>query len=234
MSFTPSPALDAVSATFVGAGYVTPPALDAVTAQFSAGVSGVLSATVEDPTALIAGAVGVRGQLLASVSDPVATFVGQTQEPGARGTLSATVDDPTAVITAQHGVAGQLLAAVDDPAATIIASQGVRGTLAATVADPTAQIIGIVHRYEVRTEIRVGGLRVDRRAVCLSIPGLQVVDVEDSIAGFVRLNAGFDATAEVLVTCCDVVPGAAETAPPARRVGVALADDNAWSALVVQ
>lgn len=222
MSYTP-PAGDAAHFSWVGVPSYTPPAGDA--ANFSwveTGVVGVASGRV-GVTGAVQAVHGVAGQAQGRI--PV------TGEVLATHTQNLVVGDVagrvpvTGAVQALHGVAGVAAARVA-VGGVVQARHGVAGSAAGRVA--VAGVVQALHlRYEVRGEVRLGGVLVDRRVRCSNRASGELMGQADTVAGRYRVHAGFD-EAEVYVTAIDLSGGATDWIPPtANRLVPVLADDAA-------
>lgn len=131
----------------------------------------------------------------------------------------------TGAAAAAHGIAGT--------AAGALAFTG-SGTAAHGIAATGAGAIGFtgacaaVHlRYEVRGEVRLGGILVNRRVRCYKRGTGELTGQADTVAGRYRVHAGFD-DAEVTTMAIDLAEGATDWIPPtANRLVPVLADDTA-------
>jgi len=82
-------------------------------------------------------------------------------------------------------------------------------------------------RYEVRGEVRLGGVLVNRRVRCYARASGELMGQAETVAGRYRVHAGFT-DAEVYVTAIDLADAATDWIPPAaNRLVPVLADDAA-------
>ena len=82
-------------------------------------------------------------------------------------------------------------------------------------------------RYEVRGEVRLGGVLVNRRVRCYKRSTGDLMGQADTVAGRYRVHAGFDAD-EVYTLAIDMDAGATDWVPPtANRLVPVLAEDAA-------
>ena len=222
MSYTP-PAGNAANASWVGAAAYTPPAGDAANASWAA--TGV--------TATCAGALGFTGA--AAVAHGVAVVAA-----GALAfTGSATVEHSSVVVecvaagaldftgaaSVAHGIAAQAAGALDFTGAGASA-HGIAATCAGTLGF-TGACAALHLRYEVRGEVRMGGVLVNRRVRCSKRATGELMGQADTVAGVYRVHAGFD-EAEVYVTAIDLAEAATDWIPPtANRLVPVLASDTA-------
>ena len=222
MSYTP-PAGNAANASWVGAAAYTPPAGDAANASWAA--TGV--------TATCAGALGFTGA--AAVAHGVAVVAA-----GALAfTGSATVEhssvvgecvaagalDFTGAASAAHGIAVQAAGTLAFTGAGA-AAHGIAATCAGTLGF-TGACAALHLRYEVRGEVRLGGVLVNRRVRCSKRATGELMGQADTVAGVYRVHAGFD-EAEVYVTAIDLAEAATDWIPPtANRLVPVLASDTA-------
>ena len=127
--------------------------------------------------------------------------------------------------TAAHGIAGAAAGALaltgTGAAAHGIAATGA-GAIGFTGACAAAHL-----RYEVRGEVRLGGILVNRRVRCYKRSTGELTGQADTVAGRYRVHAGFD-DAEVTAMAIDLAEGATDWIPPtANRLVPVLADDTA-------
>jgi len=222
MSYSP-PAGNAAHFSWVGVPAYTPPAGGA--ANFSWAPSG--------PTGTGAGTLGFTGagvaaHGVAATGAGVLAFAGA----GAAEHTSAGVEATgagaltfTGAGTAAHGIAatgaGGLAFAGAAAAAHGIAGVGM-GALG-FAGSAAAQHL----RYEVRGEVRLGGILVNRRVRCYKRATGELTGQADTVAGVYRVHAGFD-DAEVYATAIHLDDAATDWLPPtANRLVPVLADDTA-------
>lgn len=222
MSYT-APAGNAANFSWVGVSPYTPPVGDA--ANFSWATAGV--------TATCAGTLGFTGA--ATVANGVAVV--------AAGALafsgSATVEHSSVVVecvaegaldftggaSAAHGVAVHAAGTLAFTGAGA-AAHGVAATCAGTLGF-TGACAALHLRYEVRGEVRLGGVLVNRRVRCSKRATGELMGQADTVAGVYRVHAGFD-EAEVYVTAIDLAEAATDWIPPtANRLVPVLASDTA-------
>lgn len=214
-----------------------------VTAGFTAGhgASGTGAAAVP-VNASASAAHGVAVSVAARVP-AVAAAEAQFTQPGSEATLVAAVA-VSAAIGADHGVAATLGATVAVAGAASAAHGGAAG-LAATVPVTAgaaaahgvaasalagvglrASIAALVERYEMRGEVRLAGILVNRRVRAYRRDTGALVGEADTVAGHFRVHAGFVAGVEHLVLPIDLTADATDWAPPAaNRVVPVLAMD---------
>lgn len=129
----------------------------------------------------------------------------------------------SAALSGSHGVAVSAAAAVDVRATQSVA-HGVCGDSAATVALVAAVDITVL-RYEVRGEVRDGGVLVNRRVRAYLRSSGALLGENDTVAGRFKVHAGF-AAVECYITPIDLSDTASDWLPPtANRVFAALASD---------
>jgi len=222
MSYTP-PAGDAAQFSWVGAVAYTPPA--AGSAPFTwepAGVTGTGAGVLAFTGAGVArhGVAGVGAGVLGFAGAGVAEHGTVAVVGSGSGELEfAGAGD------ARHGVAGAG-AGVLGFAGAGAGAHGVAGTGSGALGFAGAGVA--VHvRYEVRGEVRIGSVLVNRRVRCYKRDLGELVGQADTVAGRYRVHAGFD-DAEVYVTPIDLSAGASDWLPPtANRLVPVLADDVA-------
>ena len=133
--------------------------------------------------------------------------------------------DFTGAAAVAHGVAAQAAGALDFTGAGASA-HGIVATCAGTLGF-TGACAALHLRYEVRGEVRLGGVLVNRRVRCSKRATGELMGQADTVAGRYRVHAGFD-DAEVYVTAIDLADGATDWIPPtANRLVPVLADDAA-------
>lgn len=217
------PAPTAADATWLGAPAYTRPAQAAADASWaSSGVTGTGAGTLSF-TGAGAGAHGVAGSGAGTLGFTGAGE-GEHTSPSVEGAGAGTLHF-TGAGTGAHGVAGA--------GAGALAFTGA-GTAGHGVAGAGAGVLGFagsgaaLHlRYEVRGEVRLGGVLVNRRVRCSKRATGELVGQADTVAGRYRVHAGFD-DAEVYVTALDLAAGASDWIPPtANRLVPVLADDTA-------
>lgn len=222
MSYTP-PAGNAANFSWVGVAPYTPPAGDAANFAWAASGVTVTGAGTLAFTGAVTAAHGIAGTA-AGVLD----FSGSCEAEhlsvavvcDGAGTLAF-----TGAATAAHGIAGA--------AAGVLAFTGA-GTAAHGIAATGAGAItfmgscAAVHqRYEVRGEVRLAGVLVDRRVRCYKRASGELVGQADTVVGKYRVHAGFD-DAQVYVAAIDLADAATDWIPPtANRLVPVLADDAA-------
>ena len=222
MSYTP-PAGNAANASWVGAAAYTPPAGDAANASWAA--TGV--------TATCAGALGFTGA--AAVAHGVAVVAAGTLAFTGAATVehsSVVVEcvaegalDFTGAASAAHGIAVQAAGTLAFTGAGA-AAHGIAATCAGTLGF-TGACAALHLRYEVRGEVRLGGVLVNRRVRCSKRATGELMGQADTVAGVYRVHAGFD-EAEVYVTAIDLAEAATDWIPPtANRLVPVLASDTA-------
>lgn len=151
----------------------------------------------------------------------------------------------TGAAAAAHGIAGSATGALSF-AAVAAAAHGIAGTgagvLALTgdgaaahgIAAAGAGALGFIGtcaalhlRYEVRGEVSMGGLLVDRRVRCYKRSTGELMGQADTAAGLYRVHAGFD-DAEVYTLAIHLDEAATDWIPPtANRLVPVLAEDAA-------
>lgn len=222
MSYTP-PAGNAADFSWVGVAAYTPPAGDAANFSWAAtGVTATGAGTLAFAGAAAAahGVAGVGVGTLPFFGAGTAEHTGGFIEGVGAGALSF-----SGAATAAHGIAGAAAgtmafvgagAAAHGIAATGAGALGFSGACAA------------LHlRYEVRGEVRLGGVLVNRRVRCSKRATGELMGQADTVAGRYRVHAGFD-VAEVYVTAIDLADGATDWIPPtANRLVPVLASDTA-------
>jgi hypothetical protein len=125
----------------------------------------------------------------------------------------------------RHGVAGAG-AGVLGFAGVGSGAHGVAGTGAGAVGFAGAGL-GVHQRYEVRGEVRLSGVLVNRRVRCSKRATGELMGQADTVDGRYRVHAGFDAS-EVYTVAIDLSGGATDWVPAAaNRLVPVLADDAA-------
>lgn len=189
--------------TFVGAPAYTPPAWDAVAfnepaAAFELTVAAVLAVTAS--LALEHLVVTIDATLTATV--PV--VAGLDASHGVTGSISAVIA-VSVDQTADHGVTMVGIASIPLQAAASI----------------------VVDRYELRGEIRLAGVLVNRRVRAYLRSSGALLGEADTVVGRFQVHTGF-AAAECYVTPIDMSTDATDWLPPtANRISSVLAMDTA-------
>lgn len=222
MSYTP-PAGDAANFSWVGVAAYTPPAGDAANFSWAAtGVTGTGAGTLSFTGAGV-GAHGVAGSGAGTLGFTGAGE-GEHSSPSVEGAGAGTLHF-TGAGTGAHGVAGSGAGALAFAGAGT-AGHGLAGAGAGVLGFSGAGV-ALHLRYEVRGEVRLGGVLVNRRVRCSKRATGELVGQADTVAGRYRVHAGFD-DAEVYVTAIDLAAGATDWIPPtANRLVPVLADDTA-------
>ena len=137
----------------------------------------------------------------------------------------AAVVPVAASVSVAHGAVVGVSAGVP-VAASASADHGVAGIVVGHVA-VSASLAALHLRYEVRGEVRLGGVLVNRRVRCSKRTTGELMGQADTVAGVYRVHAGFD-EAEVYVTAIDMADAATDWVPPtANRLVPVLASDTA-------
>lgn len=222
MSYTP-PAGNAADVSWVGAPAYTAPSGSAANITWSQGsISGTGAGTLDFTGASIA-AHGIAGAGSGTL-DFVGSGAGEYTISAVDG-VGAGVLGFTGAGTSAHGIAGAATGDLDFAGA---------GTAAHGVAAAGAGVLGFagscvaLHlRYEVRGEVRIAGVLVNRRVRCYKRASGALAGQTDTAAGRYRVHAGFD-DAEVYVAAIDLADDATDWIPPvANRLVPVLADDTA-------
>ena len=131
----------------------------------------------------------------------------------------------TGAATAAHGIAGAAAGALAFTGSAT-AAHGISATGAGAIGF-TGACVAVHLRYEVRGEVRLGGILVNRRVRCYKRSTGELTGQADTVAGRYRVHAGFD-DAEVTTMAIDLAEGATDWIPPtANRLVPVLADDTA-------
>lgn len=131
----------------------------------------------------------------------------------------------TGAATAAHGIAGAAAGALAFTGSAT-AAHGIAATGAGAIGF-TGACVAVHLRYEVRGEVRLGGVLVNRRVRCYKRSTGELTGQADTVAGRYRVHAGFD-DAEVATMAIDLAEGATDWIPPtANRLVPVLADDTA-------
>lgn len=151
---------------------------------------------------------------------------------GATGTGAGTLTF-TGAATAAHGISGAGLGVIDFTGAGVgVLETGIEGAgagslefagagvaahgIAATGAGGfgfTGAGVAVHPRYEVRGEVRLGGILVNRLVRCYQRSTGALLGQADTVAGLYAVHAGFDAS-EVYVTAIDTADDATDWLPP--------------------
>ena len=222
MSYT-RPLGNAANAKFGGA--YTRPAGNAADASFQttpAGVSGAGAGVLGFAGAGV-GAHGVTGVglgVLAFTGEGAGEHTNPSVEGAGAGTLPF-----AGSATAAHGVAGAAGGALAFTGAGA-AAHGIAATGAGAIGF-TGACVAAHLRYEVRGEVRQGGVLVNRRVRCYKRSTGELMGQTDTAAGLYRVHAGFD-DAEVYTLAIHLDEAATDWIPPtANRLVPVLAEDAA-------
>lgn len=217
------PATSAADFAFAPDSYT---AVGAVTLEISAaavathGVAGVGAVTLEITAAAVAEhqsieVTGVGAVTLEITAAAVAAH-------GVAGAGAATLD-VSADSSGGHGVAGAADAALSISAAAV-GAHGVAGAGAVTL-DIAAAAVAVHERYEVRGEVRLGGVLVNRRVRAHRRDTGALVGEGDTTAGRFSIHTGF-APIEHYIVPIHLDDAATDWSPPtANRVLSVLAQD---------
>lgn len=224
MSYTP-PAGNAVNPSWVGAPAYTAPAGSAVNPTWApAPVTGVGACVV----AVVAAGAGSHGPAPVVGTGAAVVPIGAGGEGFHGGAVTG--EGAAAVVLAAagvgaHGARGSGACAVGAAAAGV-GAHGVAG-LAAAVVPLAAAGVGMHPRYELRGEVRLGGVLVNRRVRAYLRSTGELLGQADTVAGRFKVHAGF-AEVECYATPVDLDSGAVDWLPPtANRLLPVLADDTA-------
>lgn len=232
MAYTPPPG---IAANFVALGYYEP-SKTSHAFKFPAGAytapAGNAVAFVRQDYVYPAGnavsfavppAENVTGNGAATI-EITAEGHGEFQTVAVDGDGSATIDF-SAEGHGAHGVAGAGAAAIDFSAAGA-GAHGVAGSGEASIS-MTAAGVGVVERYELRGEVRLQGVLVNRRVRAYRRDTGALLGEADTVAGKFAIHAGF-APLECYLVPIDMANDATDWAPPcANRVESVLAQDAA-------
>lgn len=220
------PSASNADASWVGAGAYTVPPYNAADATWSApalaGVTGTAEGAIHFTGSSVAahGVSGAAAGTLAFTGEGTAAHVVVVVEGAVAGTI-----DFTGAAAAAHGVAAVGLGTIAF-AGSGAAAHGIAATCAGTLGF-TGACAALHLRYEVRGEVRLGGVLVNRRVRCSKRATGELMGQADTVAGVYRVHAGFD-EAEVYVTAIDLAEAATDWIPPAaNRLVPVLADDTA-------
>lgn len=222
MSYTP-PAGDAADFSWVGVAAYTPPAGSAANFTWEpAGPTGTGAGTL----ALVGAGSAAHGVAGVGAGGLAFTGAGAGEHTGVVivGDGAGEIDFAGAGSGA-HGVSGAGLGALAF-AGSGSGAHGVAGVGGGALAFAGAGAAQHL-RYEVRGEVRLGGVLVNRRVRCYKRASGELVGQADTVVGRYRVHAGFD-TAEVYVTAIDLGGSATDWIPPtANRLVPVLASDTA-------
>ena len=222
MSYT-RPDHDAADATWAGAPAYTRPDHDAADASWLTSVAGSGSGEI-DIAGSGSGAHGVSGAGAGEI-DTTGAGAGTTGTPAVVGIGSGEVD-VTGDGAGAHGVrgAGEGLVDVEGDGSGL---HGVRGTGAGLI-EVTGESEGTHLRYELRGEVRLGGVLVNRRVRAYRRDTGAMAGEADTVAGRFRVPAGVGAAREHYVVPIDLAEDATDWRPPmANRLVSVLASDTA-------
>lgn len=242
MAYTP-PAGNALDFSFVGALAYTPPAggvvlfsfapsdatidiaatipvVAAQTAAHGVALDSVASVSVSADMALEHTAIDVDITLAASIPVSAATDLAHGVAADSVATIPITAD-----LAAAHGVSVAAAASIAVTALQDLAhGVALDGVAAITL---TAQADIVVERYELRGEVRLGGVLVNRRVRAYQRASGAMVGEVDTAIGKFALHTGFEPI-ECYITPIDLADGATDWSPPtANRIMSVLANDTA-------
>lgn len=165
-------------------------------------------------------------QALPSISIVAAVPITASMSFGAPADITiAAVISTQASIDAVHGIS-----AIVSVAIPVVASHNIAyGVALIGIASATTQAAAsiTVERYELRGEVRLGGVLVNRRVRAYLRSSGALLGESDTIVGTFSVHAGF-AAAECYVTPIDMADGATDWLPPtANRIVGTLALDTA-------
>lgn len=222
MSYTP-PAYNAVNFSWVGAASYTPPAYNAVNFTWVPPVAAV-TGTGDGVVPITGSGVGVLAFVGVGAGAVPVTGAGT----GYFGeVISGAGEGVVPIIGNGAGVAGAVGAGVG-AVRVVGAGAGDFGAsgAGAGVVPITGAAVAVHHRYELRGEVRLGGVLVNRRVRAYSRDSGALLSQGDTVAGKFRLHAGL-AEAECYVIPIHLDPAAVDWFPPAaNRVLSVLADDT--------
>jgi hypothetical protein len=222
VSYTP-PAGNAANVSWVGVAAYTPPAGGAANVSWAPTGPAGTGAGILGFTGAGAGVHGVSG-----AGAGVLVFSGGgTGEHGFAPVLGTGAGELgfAGAGAGRHGVAGAG-AGVLGFAGAGAGAHGVAGAGAGAVAFAGSGL-GVHQRYEVRGEVRLSGVLVNRRVRCSKRATGELMGQADTVDGRYRVHAGFDA-AEVYMVAIDLSGGATDWVPAAaNRLVPVLADDAA-------
>lgn len=222
MSYT-RPAAATANATWSGAVAYTRPAQSAANASWEAtGTTGTGAGALAFTGAATAahGVAGAGAGALAFTGSGAAEHT----NPGVEG-VGAGMLPFTGSGTASHGIAGDAAGALAFTGSGT-AAHGIAATGAGAIGF-TGACVALHLRYEVRGEVRLSGVLVNRRVRCYKRASGDLVGQADTVAGLYRVPAGFD-DGEVYVTAIHLDDAASDWLPPtANRLVPVLASDAA-------
>lgn len=138
--------------------------------------------------------------------------VASADVPGVTGTIAATLEI-TAEVLGSVGVAGSIATTLDITAAAA-GAHGVVGTIACELTI-TAAVVAVHERYELRGDVRVGGVLVNRRVRAHRRDTGALAGEGDTVAGRFRIHTGFAPAEHYIVpvhlddSATDWLPGVA-------------------------
>jgi hypothetical protein len=212
-------ALGEVEVSVSGTGAVT---LDIVAAASGAHGAAGVAAVALDIAAVAEGeyqSINISGDAAVTLSFAVSATGGH----GVTGAAAVTLDMFGEAVVG-HGVASDVAATLDLVAAAS-AAHGVAGHGAVTLT-LTAVAVAAHERYELRGEVRQGGVLVNRRVRAYRRDSGTLVGEADTVAGRFSVHTGLEPREHYIVPI-DVSEGAADWTPAvANRVTSVLAQDT--------
>lgn len=221
MSYTP-PAYNAVNFTWAGAPAYTPPAYNAVNFTWAPAVSDVIGTG--------AGVVPVTGAgtgvlAFAGAGNGVMPITG-----AGVGQFGEVITGDGAGVVPIAGDSAGLAGAAGTGAGVVpvvgagVGAHGASGAAAGVIAI-TGAAVALHHRYELRGEVRLSGVLVNRRVRAYLRSSGAMVGEADTVAGKFAIHAGFAAAEHYLIPI-DLDADATDWLPPtANRVLSVLAED---------
>ena len=222
MAYT-RPSASAADATWQGVGAYVRPAAGYADASFAPASFDATIAVVIPVVASVDLVHGVAALFAAGI--PVVAAIDAEHATIAIDVDIAASVPVAAAIDSAHGVAAGF-AAVVPVAAVLSVAHGQAGSVSGLIG-VAASIAAVHERYEVRGEVRLGGVLVNRRVRCSKRATGELMGQADTVAGVYRVHAGFD-EADVYVTAIDMAEAATDWIPPtANRLVPVLASDTA-------
>lgn len=225
MSYIRPPAA-AADASWLGAAvYARPPAAAADASWEMVSVTGVGAVTLTIPNVAGVGTHGVAGSGAITLSGLEALGQGAHTGAGVVGIGAIALGAPDVVGMGAHGAAGAGTVALGTMQAHGVVAHGVRGLGAVMLGHCTTAGTALHLRYELRGEVRLQGVLVNRRVRAYSRTTGVLLGQTDTVAGQFSVYAGF-APHECYITPIDLSDNATDWLPPtANRLVPVLVED---------
>lgn len=227
MSYIRPPAAAADASWFGATAYIRPPANAADASWEIVSATGVGAVTLTIPNVAGVGTHGVAGSGAITLSGLEALGQGAHTSAGVVGIGAIALGALDVVGMGAHGAAGAGAVALDAMQAHGLVAHGVRGLGVVALGHCTTAGTALHLRYELRGEVRLQGVLVNRRVRAYSRSTGELLGQGDALAGRFSVHAGFSPE-ECYAIPVDLDDGATDWLPPtANRLMPVLAEDAA-------